>query len=74
MKFLVSVLFCFLMSFLCFLAIKITYWMEKVDKKTDKEQFGFETDDYKINRKVRVASIIIFFVFATVGLLVLFLK
>ena len=33
MKFLVSVLFCFLMSFLCFLAIKITYWMEKVDKK-----------------------------------------
>ena len=33
MKFLVSVLFCFLMSFICFLSIKITYWMEKVDKK-----------------------------------------
>lgn len=47
--------------------------MEKVDKKTDKETFGFETDDYE-TKKLRVASIIIFFIFATVGLLFLFLK
>ena len=60
MKFLLSLLFCIFMSFLCFLAIKLAFWMEKIDKKTDKETLGFEVDDYKTNRKIRVVSIIIF--------------
>ena len=43
-----------------------------IDKKSDKNTFGFETDDYETNRKIRIASIIIFFIFATIGLLILF--
>ena len=74
MKFLLSLLFCVFMSFFCFLAIKLAFWMEKIDKKADKKTLGFEVDDYKTNRKIRVASIIIFFIFATVGLLFLFWK
>ena len=74
MKFLLSLLFCIFMSFLCFLAIKLAFWMEKIDKKIDKETLGFEVDDYKTNRKIRVVSIIIFFIVATIGLLFLFWK
>ena len=48
--------------------------MENVDKKVDKDSYGFEMDDYEVNRKIRVASIIIFFIVATIGLLILFFK
>jgi hypothetical protein len=48
--------------------------MEKIDKKTDKNLYGFETDDYKVNRQIRVAAIVIFFIVATIGLIVLYFK
>ncbi|MBQ4510811.1 MAG: hypothetical protein II984_08815 [Clostridia bacterium] len=71
--FIITFVLCFYVFF-CFLAIKLAFWMEKIDKKADKETLGFEVDDYKTNRKIRVVSVIIFFIFATVGLLFLFWK
>ena len=74
MRILVALLIIIIMSILCLAAIKIAYWMEKIDKKTDKKLYGFETDDYKVNRQIRVAAIIIFFMVATTGLIVLYFK
>lgn len=62
------------MTLLCFAFIKIAYWMERIDKKVDRDTIGFDTDDYEINRKIRVASIVIFFVIATIGIIILLLK
>ena len=74
MRILVALLIIIIMSILCLAAIKIAYWMEQIDKKTDKNLYGFETDDYKVNRQIRVAAIIIFFIVATIGLIVLYFK
>ena len=74
MRILGAFLFIIIMCVLCFICIKIAYWMENVDKKVDKDSYGFEMDDYEVNRKIRVASIIIFFIVATIGLLILFFK
>lgn len=74
MRILVAFLFIIIMIVLCLITIKIAYWMEKIDKKTDKNLYGFETDNYKVNRQIRVAAIIIFFIVATIGLIVLGFK
>lgn len=74
MRILVAFLFIIIMIALCLITIKIACWMEKIDKKTDKNLYGFETDDYKVNRQIRVAAIIIFFIVATIGLIVLGFK
>lgn len=74
MRILVTILIIIIMIILCLGAIKIAYWMEKIDKKTDKNLYGFEMDDYKVNRQIRVAAIIMFFVIATIGLIVLYFK
>ena len=74
MRILVALLIIVMMIILCLATIKIAYWMEKIDKKTDKNLYGFETDDYKVNRQIRVATIIIFFIVATIGLVLLYFK
>ena len=74
MRILVALLIIIIMIILCLATIKIAYWMEQIDKKTDKNLYGFETDDYKVNRQIRVATIIIFFIVATIGLIVLCFK
>ena len=74
MRILAVLLIIVVMVILCLVTIKIAYWMEKVDKKIDKKLYGFETDDYKLNRQIRVDTIIIFFVVATIGLIVLCFK
>lgn len=74
MPILVALLIIIIMIIICLATIKIAYWMEKIDKKTDKNLYGFETDDYKVNRQIRVAAIIIFFIVATIGLIVLYFK
>ena len=74
MRILAIILFIIFMTILCLGTIKVAYWMEKMDKKIDKNLYGFETDNYKVNRQIRVFSIIIFFIVATVGLIVLGLK
>ena len=74
MRVLAAFLIVVAMSILCFIIVKVAYWMEKIDKKTDKELYGFETDNYKVNRQIRVFSIITFFIIATIGLLVLCFK
>jgi len=74
MRILVTILIIIIMIILCLSTIKIAYWMEKIDKKIDKNLYGFETDDYKVNRQIRVVAIIIFFVVTTIGLIVLYFK
>ncbi len=74
MRVLVVLLIIIIMIILCLATIKIAYWMEKIDKKTDRNLYDFETDDYKVNRQIRVAAIIIFFIVATMGLIVLYFK
>ena len=74
MRILGAILIIIFMIVLCIIAIKISYWIEKIDKKTDKYLYGFETDDYKVNRQLRIAAIIIFFIITTIGLIVLYFK
>ena len=53
-------------------AIKIVCWFVDFDKKTDKEMFNAELEDYKSDKQCAIAIVTIIFIVITIGGLYLF--
>ena len=58
---------------LCIATIKGICWLSGFDKETDKKMIGIELEDYENDKICVIAVVIVFFIFATIGVVYLFL-